>query len=157
MGEQGNNRLSKDLVIKINDYYNQGYTCQETAEKFGVGKSTVRSYVTIRKVIAMSDEERKRKDVEKVHKRRKKLKRMAIEYKGGCCENPSCKYKRCIDGLAFHHLDPDEKDFGISEKGLTRSWKRLKNELDKCIMVCLVCHAEIHAKILDPNGFVYLD
>jgi len=41
-------KLSKELVEKIRNYYNEGYSCQKTANKFGVGKTTVRSYVNIR-------------------------------------------------------------------------------------------------------------
>ena len=70
---------------------------------------------------------------------------MAVEYKGGKCER--CGYSRCIEAFDFHHADPAKKDFGISNKGYTRSWKRVKSELDKCIMLCANCHREIHAKL----------
>mgnify|MGYP003431129005 FL=1 len=46
--------------------------------------------------------------------------------------------------MEFHHLDPEQKDFGIAAKGYTRSWEKVKEELDKCIMVCANCHREIH-------------
>ena len=45
-------------------------------------------------------------------------------------------------------LDPKEKDFSISRKGHTRSWKKLIVELDKCVMLCNNCHAEIHDGIV---------
>lgn len=77
-----------------------------------------------------------------VQKRRITIKEMAVEYKGGKCER--CGYSTCIDALDFHHLDPKQKDFGISAKGFTRSWESVKNELDKCMMVCSNCHREIH-------------
>ena len=73
---------------------------------------------------------------------RQRLKLRAVEYKGGKCE--VCGYSRCIRGLKFHHLDPSQKDFGISSKGEGRSWERVKAELDKCILVCGNCHDEIH-------------
>ena len=41
-------------------------------------------------------------------------------------------------------LDPNKKDFGIANKGYTRSWEKVQEELDKCIMVCANCHREIH-------------
>ena len=82
--------------------------------------------------------------VEAVQKRRDKVKVMAVEYKGGKCEY--CGYDKCIDALEFHHLDPSQKDFGIASKGYTRSWVSVKNELDKCIMLCANCHREEHSK-----------
>jgi hypothetical protein len=83
-------------------------------------------------------------NVEAVSKRRKDIKTMALDYKGGKCE--ICSYDKCITSLDFHHLDPSQKDFGISHKGHTRSWEKVKVELDKCILVCKNCHGEIHEK-----------
>jgi hypothetical protein len=79
-----------------------------------------------------------------VHKRRKKIRQMAVEYKGGKCE--LCGYNRCIEALEFHHNNSSGKDFGISDKGYTRSWKRVKEELDKCLLICANCHRELHAQ-----------
>lgn len=81
-----------------------------------------------------------------VHKFRKNLKVKSVEYKGGKCV--FCGYNKCVEALQFHHLDPDQKDFGIGEKGHTRKWEHIKNELDKCICVCSNCHAEIHAGVI---------
>ena len=66
-------------------------------------------------------------------------KQMAIEYKGGSCS--ICGYTKCVSGLEFHHIDPSNKEKGIS--------KMLKQELDKCILVCNRCHREIHAGLVD--------
>lgn len=86
-------------------------------------------------------------ETEAVQKRREKLKVMAIAYKGGKCQ--ICGYDRCVGALEFHHLDPTQKDFGISAKGYTRSWDKNKQELDKCILVCANCHREIHNGITE--------
>lgn len=80
---------------------------------------------------------------EAVIKRRKKLKQMAVDYLGGCCQ--LCGYNKTLSALDFHHKDPSQKDFGISANGATRSFEKLKIELDKCILVCANCHREIHA------------
>jgi len=72
---------------------------------------------------------------------------MAVEYKGGKCE--SCGYNKCIDALDFHHVNEKEKEFGLSQSGLTRSWERTKKESDKCVLVCANCHREIHAGLLN--------
>ena len=79
---------------------------------------------------------------EAVQKRRDILKIKAVEYKGGKCE--ICGYDKNYAVLEFHHLDPSQKDFGISQNGNTRSWEEIKTELDKCIMVCANCHRELH-------------
>jgi predicted HNH restriction endonuclease len=84
--------------------------------------------------------------IEAVKKRRRDLRAKAIELKGGRCE--ICGYSRCPDALEFHHLDDAKKDFGISAKGYTRSWEKVKNELNKCQLLCANCHRELHASLI---------
>lgn len=72
---------------------------------------------------------------------RKKLKRKAIEYKGGKCQK--CGYDKCDNALEFHHVNPEEKEFQIT--GTNISWEKIKIELDKCILLCANCHREKHA------------
>jgi hypothetical protein len=83
--------------------------------------------------------------VDAVQKRRLKVKEDAVIYLGGECNR--CGYDKCIDALEFHHIDPDLKEFSISHNGHTRSWERVKKELDKCLMVCSNCHKEIHYEL----------
>ena len=85
-----------------------------------------------------------------VHKRRKKIRQMAVEYKGGRCQE--CGYSSCIEALEFHHSNSSGKDFSISEKGYTRSWAKVKKELDKCMLLCANCHREIHAPSAASTG-----
>jgi predicted HNH restriction endonuclease len=61
-----------------------------------------------------------------------------------------CGYGHCPEALDFHHRDPKQKSFGLSVRGLTRSWEKIQKELDKCILVCANCHREIHAGITQP-------
>ena len=70
---------------------------------------------------------------------------MAVEYKDGKCK--LCGYDGCIQALEFHHVGNTGKDVGISDKGYTRSWQRVKKEIDKCILVCANCHRELHVGI----------
>lgn len=79
---------------------------------------------------------------EAVKRRRKRLREMAREYGGGKCA--ICGYMKSTRALVFHHKDPDQKDFGLSVKGLTRSWDKMRKEIDKCILLCSNCHAEVH-------------
>jgi predicted HNH restriction endonuclease len=53
-----------------------------------------------------------------------------------------------MEALEFHHLDPTQKDFGISHKGYARSWEKVKNEIEKRVLLCANCHREFHAKLL---------
>ncbi len=77
-----------------------------------------------------------------VDKRRKDLKDKSLRYKGNSCK--ICGYGKCKEALVFHHEKTGKKDFAVSGGGYTRSWERIKRELDKCILVCANCHAEIH-------------
>ena len=88
---------------------------------------------------------RRKQLVNNVKRRRSKIKEMSIEYKGNKCQ--ICGYDKCSSALEFHHLDASKKDFSIGEKGYTRSWEKVKQELDKCIMVCANCHREIHSEL----------
>lgn len=76
--------------------------------------------------------------------RRRTTKLKLIEYKGGKCE--LCGYNTCTAALEFHHLDPKEKEFAISQVD-TRSkvnFETLKKEVEKCMLLCANCHREIH-------------
>lgn len=82
-----------------------------------------------------------------VVKRRKILKEKSLAYKGGKCEK--CGYNKCDSALEFHHLDHNKKDFGISQDGNTRPWNQIKEELDKCVLLCANCHRETHAGLFN--------
>ncbi len=74
----------------------------------------------------------------------------AILYKGGKCE-------MCLDArpyvLVFHHKLKAEKEDSITNL-ITRTsrWSRLKDELDKCLLVCENCHREIHERSKDNKN-----
>lgn len=72
--------------------------------------------------------------------RRNKIK--AVEYKGGKCWQ--CGYNKCIEALEFHHRNPTNKDKDFI-RCKSWSWERMKNELDKCELLCANCHRETHA------------
>ncbi len=90
----------------------------------------------------------KRKNVEKVVGWRRRTKRKLIEYKGGKCE--ICGFSKDVPcAYDFHHKDPQEKEFQISSR--IRKYETLKKEVDKCMLLCKNCHAEIHEKKYEPN------
>lgn len=81
------------------------------------------------------------------NQKRKEFKLKAVEYKGGKCIK--CNYDKCITALEFHHRNPSEKDFEISDT-YTYNGKiegKLKEELDKCDLYCCRCHREIHENL----------
>ena len=80
--------------------------------------------------------------------KRRAIKQMLIVYKGGACCH--CGYNNCSRALEFHHMDPEGKEFGVS-KVLTRSISSLKEEVDKCILLCSNCHAEEHQRLYEAG------
>lgn len=76
--------------------------------------------------------------------KRKRYKNILVEYKGGKCER--CGYDKCISALEFHHIDEANKSFSISETTFSKSLDELKEEVDKCMLVCANCHRELHAE-----------
>lgn len=71
----------------------------------------------------------------------RKNKTKAVAYKGGKCSR--CGYDKCVASLEFHHTDPNEKEAQVS-KYFCFSWKKIKIELDKCVLLCSNCHNELH-------------
>lgn len=72
-----------------------------------------------------------------------KRKLALIDYKGGQCE--ICGYNNNLAALEFHHIDPDLKKFQLDAKHLSNSkWEIIKEEADKCQLLCARCHREIH-------------
>ena len=140
-------KLDETLVKDMIEFYRAGNSARKTAEKFGVSKTSVLDYNKPKEEKRAREKKMSAKNVIAVRKRRKKLKDMSISYMGGACQE--CGYHKCKEALEFHHLDPNEKDFGISKNGYTRSWEKVKIELDKCIMVCANCHREIHAGLIE--------
>jgi len=78
-----------------------------------------------------------------VSRRRRRLKKTLVAEAGGCCR--LCGYSRCLGALEFHHLEPDDKAFSLSEEGVTRSIARARAEARKCALLCANCHAEVEA------------
>jgi hypothetical protein len=71
-----------------------------------------------------------------------------VRAKGGRCS--ICGYRKNLAALAFHHLDSGEKDFKLDMRSLSnRKLEPTLKELDKCILVCHNCHAELHNPRLD--------
>ncbi len=136
MGGQ-TDRLTEDEKIELQKLYNEIGSLKKVAKIKGRAFETVQKYVTIK------TRTKKVSNSEAVIEWRKRTKKKLVDYKGGKCQ--LCDYNKSLNALHFHHLDPNEKDFSISGKSL--SFDKLKNEVDKCILVCSNCHSEIHEGI----------
>ena len=55
-----------------------------------------------------------------------------------------CGYSVFGGSLDFHHLDPKEKDRRITRKHAVSQSILITAELQKCILLCKNCHAEVH-------------
>ena len=79
--------------------------------------------------------------------RQKAFKLRAIEYKGGSCL--ICGYDSCAAAMDFHHINPEDKKFQISQFW-SFTFEKITGELDKCVLLCCRCHREVE------DGYVKL-
>lgn len=79
---------------------------------------------------------------EAVSKLRIRRKQQLVVLKGGACIG--CGFDKYICALQFHHRDPSAKRFMLSGSGMTKAWKTVLEEADKCDLLCGNCHAEMH-------------
>jgi transposase-like protein len=77
--------------------------------------------------------------------RRSTKKRLLMEAGGRC---RLCGYDRYAGALEFHHVDPEQKSFGLSVRGITRSLDSLRSEAEKCVLLCSNCHAEVEGGVV---------
>lgn len=87
---------------------------------------------------------------ERVAARRRRVKEILVREAGGCCR--LCGYDRSLAALHFHHLDPGQKAFGIAHRGVSRSLARARAEVEKCVLLCSNCHAEVEAGLVDYSS-----
>lgn len=127
--------LSEEEIDNINKVYEEGNSIRKTAKLVKRSAGVVRKFL---KNIRSRNKTMTRS--QSVVNWRKRVKLRLIEYKGGKCK--ICGYDKCVAVLTFHHLEPLKKDFAIS--GKSRSYEKLKEEVDKCLLVCSNCHIEIH-------------
>ena len=83
---------------------------------------------------------------------RKRRKQLLIDIMGGkCC---LCGYNKCNTVLEFHHINPEEKLYGLSAGGNCHSLEQDLAEAKKCILVCANCHREIHNGLYENTSFI---
>lgn len=135
-----------DEINLINETYSNCLSVKKTVKILKTTRNTVLKYLNdenFKKFNDLINKKVKKTRSDYVVDWRKRTKIELVKYKGGSCVK--CGYNKCINALQFHHLDPSEKDFQIS--GKSYSFERMKEEVDKCILVCANCHIEIHEKV----------
>lgn len=135
--------MTPELLQQLQDYYNETKSCKKVCKKFHISFERLRKYIIF-------EHSKEKELVIKPRNSTERYKQLLVDYKGGACQ--ICGYNRCIQALDFHHIDPDTKSFSIS--GGTKSLDKLKQEVDKCILVCSNCHREIHAGLINISDFI---
>lgn len=80
-------------------------------------------------------------------------KNIYLDYKGVECNR--CGYNKCQSALEFHHTDSSVKMFSINTnriRYINELDEYLKNELDKCEVLCSNCHNNEH---IDKDRFEF--
>jgi len=86
-----------------------------------------------------------------LYKRALERKEKLIEIAGGGCK--VCGYNRCKRAITFHHRDRSTKLFGLSLNNLwSKSWEQIVEELAKCDLLCMNCHAEIEDELAKSDS-----
>ena len=66
----------------------------------------------------------------------------ALQYKGGKCQ--TCGESKPAT-LCFHHRDPSQKELKLDGRSFAnRKWETIKEEVDKCDVLCHNCHNILH-------------
>lgn len=134
--------------IKINDVWKNTsknrsycYKCKPFGKK---GRTLPEGQVSKRmKNYHNWPEEWKKEHRLKTKARAKGRKEELVRLKGGKCEH--CGYDKCLRALSFHHRNPEEKKYALDmSNSIKIPWKEVLTEVEKCDLLCMNCHAEIH-------------
>ena len=96
-----------------------------------------------KKVKQKENNHNKNKRIENRKSKRKYLWDYKIKHPCKICgeDHPVC--------LGFHHRDKTKKESDVSSL-INRSWKKLKDEISKCDVICDNCHKKLHYN--EENG-----
>jgi hypothetical protein len=140
---------------KIIEMYNSNINATKIAKELNIGRRTIYRVLEkydiplrktkIKKCLVCSKECQKNLcGTCNTNLRRYRVKKQSVEYLGGECNR--CGWVGHLSGYDFHHQDPTEKDFSPSARELAnKSWEIAKKELDKCELLCALCHRKEHS------------
>ena len=136
---------TEDEIHALNEYLTD-HTYKQTSEHFKVSVASVKKYGKRKR------SKQTREEVLAHYRKHKKqlradTKRKCVEYLGGACK--ICGYNKCDKALDFHHRNPEKKDFTIGQNNTKYRFEQLKPELDKCVLLCKNCHAEVHDNLIE--------
>ena len=66
----------------------------------------------------------------------------------------SCLFCKSEDNLQFHHINPLEKKFDVTQN-LRLSQETILEEIKKCWCLCKECHIKLHNRLVDPLPSTY--
>jgi predicted HNH restriction endonuclease len=115
--------------------YERGYRSKEYCEKHGHTEFTYSSKYKIKCIKCQSVRKSLRKN---------RIRQELLKIHGNKCS--VCSYDKCRSALQFHHIDPSQKEFEISESAY--SLEKQIAEAKKCVLLCANCHAEVENEIL---------
>jgi predicted HNH restriction endonuclease len=72
---------------------------------------------------------------------------------GSACN--MCGYDTHQSALEFHHINPANKIFSISNKRRVLLTEEVLNEADKCILLCANCHRHVHTTKCDSPEYQF--
>lgn len=111
--------------------------CKETKSLSEFGKDCQKKdglHSRCRKCVNIYSKERKQQHYDR-----------ALEYLGGACLCCGDLLERHL--MEFHHVPGrGERSFGIGSS-LHCKWETLKSELDKCQLLCVICHKDLHIEM----------
>lgn len=121
------------------DYKNETGTFENKDEMILKAKYCTNKWRKKPEVIERSKKQRK----ERYEGRKDLMNEIQIHYG---CMSPNCKwndeYKIC--DLDFHHVDPKNKNAQVSQMA-SCSLKKIVEEINRCVVLCAICHRRIHA------------
>lgn len=115
----------------------------QTTVRYWLKKYDIKTYKTksYKKCIICGDSGKKICGTCRVKIQRFRYKLSLIKYLGGKCIKCGID-DTCL--LDFHHINSKEKLFSLSQG--VKSWKRMKKEAEKCVLLCSNCHRKEHNK-----------